>query len=64
MVNLNERSTMSQHLYECDRCHRYGVAHYILESDDAATRELLAPVMRLVLLCTGCWKEHKACGAH
>ena len=41
---------MSQHLYECAVCHRYGVAHYILACG------------WLRLLCTKCWKDWKAGG--
>lgn len=43
---------MSQHLYECENCHRYGVAHYILERG----------VLRLI--CTGCWHAWRAAGGH
>lgn len=38
---------MGQHLYECERCHKYGIAHYILEAG------------ALVLLCTACFKAHR-----
>ena len=41
---------MSQHLYECVECHRFGVAHYVLENG----------ILRL--LCTGCWKAWRAAG--
>lgn len=39
---------MTQHLYECSWCHKYGVAHYVLQDGV------------LVLICTGCfvmWKK-------
>jgi hypothetical protein len=48
---------MSQHLYECERCQKYGVAHYILVPDETAPLG-----WRNELVCTKCWKAHHAEG--
>lgn len=45
---------MSQHLYDCEACGYYGVAHYILVQ--VAPLSEPAPWQN-VLLCTGCWEQ-------
>jgi hypothetical protein len=53
---------MTQHLYECDDCHCYGVAHYVLDREDAESRRALTEVFKLRRLCTRCWKDYRAAG--
>lgn len=44
---------MSQHLYECERCHKHGVAHYVLVKDETAPLG-----WHNELICTACWKAY------
>jgi len=46
---------MGQHLYECERCHKHGVAYYVLVRDNAAPLG-----WRNELICTACWKLYMA----
>jgi len=39
---------MSQHLYECQRCRKYGVAHYVLEH---------GLLLRLCTACAAWWRQ-------
>lgn len=42
---------MGQHLYPCEQCGGYGVAHYVLAED--------AQGWFNVTLCTGCFTEYR-----
>lgn len=49
---------MTQHLYPCERCAKYGVAHYVLVQDATAPLG-----WRNVLVCTACYKQEAKCSA-
>lgn len=46
---------MGQHLYQCERCPKIGVAHYVLVPDATAPGGWSNQ-----LICTACWTADQA----